>query len=76
VTPRTASVLQEIGWPGTIFVLSGTEVCVFTSLQINFYKKNRDLQGNAVVDRKTEFLCGIFLIPYGTHPVTLVQQGQ
>jgi hypothetical protein len=28
--PRTASVLQEIGWPGTIFVLSGTEVCVFT----------------------------------------------
>jgi hypothetical protein len=29
--PRTASVLQEIGWPGTIFVLSGTEVCVFTS---------------------------------------------
>jgi hypothetical protein len=28
--PRTASVLQEIGCPGTAFVLSGTAVSVFT----------------------------------------------
>jgi hypothetical protein len=36
----------------------------------------RDLQGNAIVDRKAEILCGTVLISHGTHPVTLVQPCQ